>query len=124
MQTTMNKPALIDKRKKLRNQSTTAEATLWQLLKDKQIANLKFRRQHSVGNYIIDFYCPSVRLAIELDGESHSMKSEYDDKRTLFLNEHQITVLRFENRVVFENAEQIYREIEAYIEVFFKINHV
>ncbi|MDR0988935.1 MAG: DUF559 domain-containing protein [Prevotellaceae bacterium] len=120
----MNKPALIDKRKKLRNQSTTAEATLWQLLKDKQIANLKFRRQHSVGNYIIDFYCPSVRLAIELDGESHSMKSEYDDKRTLFLNEHQITVLRFENRVVFENAEQIYREIEAYIEVFFKINHV
>jgi very-short-patch-repair endonuclease len=120
MQTIMNKPALNDRRKELRNQGTPAEAALWNLLKGKQICNLKFRRQHSVGNYILDFYCPSVRLAIELDGDSHLMKSEYDEQRTQFLNENQITVLRFENRVVFENAEQIYREIEEYVATYLK----
>ena len=56
------------KRKKLRNNLTPAEAALWNLLKNSQLEGRKFRRQHSVGFYILDFYCPSERMAIELDG--------------------------------------------------------
>ena len=61
MQTSMNKSELTDLRKELRNHSTPAEATLWRLLKSSQISHLKFRRQHSVGPYIIDFYCPKLK---------------------------------------------------------------
>ena len=115
MQTSMNKSVLTDLRKELRNHSTPAEATLWRLLKSSQIAHLKFRRQHSVGPYIIDFYCPKLKLAIELDGEVHNRQQDYDEKRTLFLNKvKNIKVLRFENKTVFENAERILEEIEGY----------
>ena len=59
-----NHPRLKNYRKNLRNHSTSAEATLWKYLKAKQVAALKFRRQHSYGPYILDFYCPSLKLAI------------------------------------------------------------
>lgn len=112
----MNRPELEERRKKLRNQSTTAEATLWKLLKGRQAFGLKFRRQHSVGSYILDFYCPEVRLAIELDGEVHKSQEVYDDARTLFLKQEKgITVLRYENRIVFEFPQQILGEIEEYL---------
>ena len=115
MQTSMNKSELTDSRKELRNHSTSAEATLWRFLKNSQIAHLKFRRQHSVGPYILDFYCPKLKLAIELDGEVHNKQQDYDEKRTLFLNKTKnIRVLRFENRTVFENVERILGEIERY----------
>lgn len=58
-------------RKSLRKKLTAAEATLWNLLKGKKLDGRKFRRQHSVNQYVLDFYCPSERLAIELDGEHH-----------------------------------------------------
>lgn len=108
----MNKPEWRWMRRKLRHSLTPAEATLWRALKGRQVYGLKFRRQHSVGPYILDFYCPELKLAIELDGESHMMREEYDDRRTdnLFRMAG-ITVLRFENRVVFENLEQIIAEI-------------
>ena len=111
----MNKPALLSKRKELRNTLTPAEAVLWKLLKGRQIGKLKFRRQHSVGPYIIDFYCPSLKLAIELDGETHAGRAEHDEQRTAYLwQEARIKVIRFENRVVFENPELILEEIEKY----------
>ena len=62
---------LKEQRKVLRNESTPAEIALWQMLKGKS-TGYKFRRQHSVGNYILDFYSPAIRLAIELDGEVHN----------------------------------------------------
>ncbi|MCD8183858.1 MAG: endonuclease domain-containing protein [Bacteroides sp.] len=109
----MNTSTLVDQRRELRNHSTEAEVTLWKMLKDKQICNLKFRRQHSVGPYILDFYCSQICLAIELDGEIHNRQQDYDEQRTLFLNKVKgIEVLRFENRVVFENPELIVGEIE------------
>ena len=111
----MNKSALLSKRKELRNTLTPAEAVLWKLLKGKQIANLKFRRQHSDGPYIVDFYCPYLKLAIELDGETHIGRTEYDEQRTLYLWQTAgINIIRFENRVVFENPELILKEIEEY----------
>lgn len=108
----MNKPEWRWMRRKLRHSLTPAEASLWRVLKGRQVYGLKFRRQHSVGPYILDFYCPELKLAIELDGESHAMREEYDERRTDYLFRMAgIMVLRFENRVVFENLEQIIAEI-------------
>ncbi len=106
-------------RKKLRNEPTIAEKLLWDKLRDKRLEGKKFRRQHSVGSYILDFYCPQRRLAIELDGDSHFTNSsiEYDMIRTAFLNNANIQVLRFTNTEVFENLEEVLKIIKE------KINH-
>ena len=100
-------------RKALRNNATPAEKAMWNLLKGKQLAGFKFRRQHSVQYYVLDFYCPYRKLAIELDGEYHNSvkQQEHDAKRDHFLASVGITVLRFENRFVFEHAEQVLEEI-------------
>ena len=99
MQTIMNKSDVTGNRKELRNHSTSAEATLWKMLKGKQIAGLKFRCQHSVGPYILDFYCPQIKLAIELDGEVHNRQQDYDEQRSYFLNRvEDIEVLRIEEK--------------------------
>ncbi|MCU0238365.1 MAG: DUF559 domain-containing protein, partial [Pyrinomonadaceae bacterium] len=102
-----NLPYLKTFRKELRNNLTPAEAKFWTIIKNKQFEGRKFRRQHSVGNYILDFYCPSEKLAIELDGEVHFNDSarEYDYERKLFLEHYGIKVLRFENKRVFEDLE-------------------
>jgi very-short-patch-repair endonuclease len=109
-----NLPFLRTFRKELRNHLTPAEAKLWTLLKKSQLDGRKFRRQHSVGNYILDFYCPGERLAIELDGAVHNTESaqEYDRERDLFLNYFGIKVLRFENKLVFQQAEVVLMEIK------------
>ena len=106
--------ALRDNRKKLRNSLTPAEAMLWTLLKNSQLQNRKFRRQHSVGPYVLDFYCPAENLCIELDGEGHFNDAgfEYDTARTEYLNSLNIRVLRFENKDVFENSEGVLEEIQ------------
>lgn len=100
-------------RKHLRNHSTAAESTLWQMLKESQVGGYKFRRQHSVGKYILDFYCPGLKLAIELDGEPHAnpVNHQLDMERDEYLNEVGITVLRYENRWVYEYPEVIIEEI-------------
>ena len=117
MQTLMNKEEGKDFRKSLRNQSTAAEATLWRMLKGKQLASLKFRRQQGIGPYVVDFYCPQLKLAIELDGEVHGGRSDYDERRSAFLSDVKgICVLRFENRTVFESPWRIFEEIEDYLE--------
>lgn len=100
-------------RKKLRNKGTSAEARLWTFLQHSKIDGRKFRRQHSVGRYILDFYCPGEMLCIELDGAYHnSIRQQlYDRKRTEFLNSVGIRVIRFENRLVFENIDKVIGEI-------------
>ncbi|KAA6325647.1 hypothetical protein EZS27_025163 [termite gut metagenome] len=113
----MNRPSLMERRKELRNHGTSAEATLWKLLKGKQIEGLKFRRQHSVGSYILDFYCPEIRIAVELDGEVHHspQAEEYDERRSDYLLKTQgIIVLRFENQMVFVYPEGILNSIVEY----------
>jgi len=109
-----NKAHLKEYRKELRNNSTSAEAVLWTFLSRKQLGK-KFRRQFSVENYILDFYCPEERLAIELDGAGHFTSSghEYDQKRTDSLNRLDIKVIRFENRQVFDNPEELLEEIKS-----------
>jgi very-short-patch-repair endonuclease len=104
-----NLPYLKSYRSKLRHQLTPAEATLWKSLKNSQLDGRKFRRQHSVGNYILDFFCPAERLGIELDGEVHNSDRAvvYDHQRKLFLAAQGIKVLRFENRAVFEEYDSL-----------------
>lgn len=111
-----NRKYLVDFRKFLRNNSTSAEATLWKSLKRKKIKDLKFRRQHSIENYIVDFYCPELRLIIELDGEGHTDfgQENYDNERTERLQELGFIVIRFENKVVFNNLEMI---VDAILDV-------
>ena len=105
-------------RQTLRNNATAAEATLWKALKGKQVEGLKFRRQFGVGPYVLDFYCPELKLAIELDGEVHNSYSaeKHDEARTKFLNENGIEVIRFRNEVVFYNIAGIIEEIKKYKE--------
>jgi len=100
-----NRPELESLRKQLRNNATPAEIKLWGRLQRSNLDGYKFRRQHSVGPYILDFYCPSEKLAIELDGDSHFTNEAitYDIARTAYLNALNIKVLRFLNTDVFDN---------------------
>jgi very-short-patch-repair endonuclease len=110
-----NKKILEPYRKTLRENLTPAEAFLWRLLKNSQLENRKFRRQHSIGNYILDFFCPSEKLAIELDGASHFTDEgiAYDTIRTEYINRFNIKVVRFENKLVFDNTAWVLDEIKS-----------
>jgi very-short-patch-repair endonuclease len=112
-----NRQPLKPRRKELRSSLAPAEAALWKSLQRSQVNGKKFRRQHSVGNYVLDFYCPECRLAVELDGQGHfnSMTSEYDYRRTEYLKTLGIRVLRFENRLVFENLEGVLHMIRDHL---------
>ena len=113
MEDIMNRTEYLLRRKELRNNSTSAESVLWNMLKNRNVCGLKFRRQHSVGPYILDFYCPQIKLAIELDGEVHKGQETYDEQRSYYLSQiAHISVVRFENRVVFETPEVIINYIE------------
>ena len=110
-----NRQYLKERRKELRNNSTSAEATLWKSLQRSQLNGRKFRRQHSIENYIVDFYCPSEKLVVELDGSVHLNFSiqNYDYERNKRLESLGFTVLRFENKDVFENLSFVLDEIIA-----------
>jgi very-short-patch-repair endonuclease len=108
-----NLPNMKSFRKNLRHNMTPAEAKLWGLLKHKSIGK-KFRRQFSIGKYVLDFYCHESKLAIELDGEGHWQDAQilHDEKRTQFLEKQGICVLRFENKIVWDNSEWLLSEIK------------
>jgi very-short-patch-repair endonuclease len=104
-----NLEILKEQRKDLRNNSTYAEVALWRVLKGKQLEGLKFRRQHRIGMYIVDFYCPKYKLAIELDGNYHFEETQMirDEERDKFLSEVGIKVIRIENQNVFKNIDMV-----------------
>ncbi len=117
-----NKYELKSFRATLRANLTSAEASLWSLLKNKQLEGKKFRRQHSVDNYVLDFYCPEERLAIELDGEPHftAHGQEKDQIRTQHLEALGIRVIRFENKDVHERSEVVLEIIKSHFTSKFK----
>lgn len=110
------RPYLQEFRTKLRKRLTPAEATLWRSLKCSKLDGRKFRRQHSIGNYILDFYCPEGRLAVELDGQVHrnEQAEAYDATRRRFLARHDIKVIRFENFLVFDEHEYVLDRIKSF----------
>ncbi|WP_269526629.1 endonuclease domain-containing protein [Coraliomargarita parva] len=109
-----NKPELKPYRRKLRQKMTPAEARLWTYLKNRQIDGRRFRRQFSIGPYILDFYCPEENLSVELDGESHAgpIAAAKDAERSAYLRAQGINELRFENRVVFEMPEALIERVK------------
>ncbi len=103
--------------KELRSAETEAEKKLWLFLRNRQLRGKKFRRQHAMGNYILDFYCSECKLVIELDGEVHNAKEtlQYDLARTEKLKEYDITVIRFWNSEVINQTEKVLEKIAEYL---------
>jgi very-short-patch-repair endonuclease len=110
-----NLTPLKSRRQELRSALTPAEIRLWQALKGRQLMGRKFRRQHSMGPYVLDFFCPAEALAVELDGSAHdsAAANERDERRDAFLASLKIRVVRFENRHVMENLEGVLAEIAS-----------
>ncbi len=105
--------------RRLRQQLTVAETILWQALRGRQLGGLKFRCQHPVGRFIVDFYCPSSKLVIEVDGDIHNQQQEYDQVRTEQLQAFGYTVLRFTNDEVIQDLPSVLSRIESLSKVGF-----
>jgi very-short-patch-repair endonuclease len=101
----------------LRRNMTLAELILWKKLKDRKIVKVKFRRQHPINLFIVDFYCHELKLVIEVDGEVHSdiESEEYDINRTAELNKYGIKVVRFQNDQIIQNIEKVINRIKLVI---------
>lgn len=115
----VNRKEIKGLRRNLRSNLTPAEATLWSCLKAGNLEGTKWRRQFSVGNYILDFYCPKYKLCIELDGSYHyTMQGDtYDLDRTEFLRLKGIQVLRFENKDIWDNISGVLDTIKMYLQL-------
>lgn len=109
-----NKTVFKDRRRELRRNQTEAEKALWKRLRNKGFFGVKFFRQYSVGAYVVDFYCPTHKLAVELDGGQHAEEEtkEYDSVRTDYLKAIGMEVIRFWNNDVLQNIEGVFAEIE------------
>ena len=116
-----NLPGLKAIRRDLRNHATVAEKALWQILKGRQLHGRKFRRQHSLGQYVVDFYCPSERLAVELDGSVHDdpQRAAYDADRQREIEALGVRVMRFANDEVLQTPDVVE---EAIATCFFHSN--
>src|SRR3989344_9347956 len=114
---TYNDPKLKPRRKELRRDETPEEKALWDKLRRKNLGH-KFSRQYSAGPYILDFYCPEKRLAIELDGSHHLENKDYDVERDEYLLLNDIKVLRFWNREVNVNIDKVLERIKVELETF------
>ncbi|PMB05937.1 hypothetical protein CEN45_14175 [Fischerella thermalis CCMEE 5198] len=104
-----NKSSERGKRRQLRQNITKAEKTIWEKVKDRQIEDCKFRRQYSVAEFVIDFYSPELKLAIEIDGDSHFQNgaAEYDKERQLLIESAGIRFIRFTNDDVYNNLSGV-----------------
>lgn len=105
-------------RRALRKNMPKAEIILWSYLKGKQISGLKFRRQYSIGNDTVDFYCPSIRLAIEIDGESHLYQKQQikDQEKEKMLANSGIKLVRYLNTEIYDNIEGVIEDLYKQID--------
>ena len=99
-----------EKRRYLRNNMTESEEILWDSIKQDALG-VRFRRQFSIGHYIVDFYCPRKKLVIEIDGSVHLAQKEYDVIRDKFMNDFNIKVLRFTNDEIKNNLKEVLSKI-------------
>jgi very-short-patch-repair endonuclease len=113
-----NDPSTKLDRRCLKKNATDAERNLWSILRSRRMAGLKFFRQYSVGSYILDFYCPERRLAIEVDGGQHAdvYGQQHDAHRDSYLKELNIRVIRFWNNDVLQNIEGVGKRIKEEVE--------
>jgi len=108
-----NDPTLKQRRRELRRNQTEAEKTLWVHLRKKQFYSMKFFRQYSIGPYMLDFYCPTMKLAVELDGGQHNLceNKEYESVRSEYLKAQGVEVMRFWNHEVLLDMESVLSEL-------------
>ena len=109
-----------ERQRLVRGSPTEAEKSVWRVLRRKQFCGLKFRRQHGIGLYIVDFYCDQLKLAIEIDGSVHDTLEArgYDDERTQYLESAGYRVLRFRNSEVIQDLKNILERIQAKVRVW------
>ncbi|WP_199316134.1 endonuclease domain-containing protein [Tolypothrix sp. FACHB-123] len=98
---------LLERARELRKQQTPAEKILWECLRNRRLLNKKFRRQHNIDRYIVDFYCHEKLLIIEVDGSIHASQQTEDYIRENWLLSHQFTVIRFSNEQIFNDIESV-----------------
>ena len=112
-------PALLKRARALRRETTDAERLLWSLLRNRQFLGLKFRRQHPLRGYILDFYCHEAQLGVELDGGQHAEPEQaaHDTQRTRDLEELGIRVVRFWNHDVLKEPEAVLEAIMEVVEI-------
>jgi len=115
MQKLFNLPQHKNIRRVLRQQPITCERILWGKIRNKRLGGFKFKRQFSIGRFIVDFYCAEAKLAIEIDGATHGNDKEarYDEMRQKFLQEQGLFVKRYTNTEVKENLESVLESILA-----------
>ena len=111
-------PVLKEKARKLRNNSTFSEILLWNYLKRKQMKGYDFHRQKPIDNYIVDFFCNELYLAIEIDGESHYGNESRDERRQKKLEKLGVQFLRFDDLEVVHNLDGVLKRIERWIDEF------
>ena len=107
------KPKILENARELRKSPTPFESKLWSKLKGGQLLGYKFRRQHPVGSYILDFFCANCNLIIEIDGESHNYNIEYDQRRTKWLVDSGYTLIRFSNKDIIDDFDNVLNQILA-----------
>ena len=105
------RPEIFQRAKSLRKNMTDAEKLLWEKLRNKQLG-VRFKPQHPIGRFIVDFYCHQTKLVVEIDGEIHDEQKEYDMGRTGEMEEYGIRVIRFRNHEVFEDIEGVVERIK------------
>ncbi len=105
------KPPIFEKANLLRKRMTFAEQLLWERLKGKKICGVRFRRQHPIDIFIVDFYCHTALLVVELDGKIHLQQKDYDVGRTAEIESFDIEVIRFTNQEVESDIERIIKLI-------------
>lgn len=106
---------LVERARQLRKNQTPAEEVLWEILRNRQFHDLKFRRQHQIGEYIVDLYCHEHNLVIEADGDVHDAdhQKKHDKKRDAYLSSIGMTVLRFRNEDILNNTDSVLRGIAS-----------
>jgi len=110
---TRNDPILKQHRQELRRSQTDAEKAFWRRVRNRQFLGMRFFRQYSIGPYILDFYCPAVTVAIELDGGQHNQREnkEYDEARSEYLKAQGINVIRFWNHEVLLDMQNVLNKL-------------
>jgi len=104
-------------RRRLRRKSTEAEKLLWDKLRNRKFLGLKFRRQYSISQFVLDFYCPEKRFAIELDGDIHNRKGvkNHDENRDGFIKDFNIKIIRIKNEMVLDDIDSVLEFIKGEI---------
>ncbi len=109
--------ALKESARGMRKEATSAEDALWERLRNRQVLGFKFRRQHTVGRFVLDFYCPEAKLGVEVDGSIHHELKEVDRERERHLQSRGICLLRFSNKQVMNDSDAVSREIAKALNV-------